>query len=244
MSSTLVIILSICIWYCNGYHSYFPVSTKIHQCCADPVIAFVNREFSGPCACQIMEQKWDRFRDWIEKAGGYIHPWIEFGYVSRYQDSQSLQREEQETPQQKRPKANPKAKYMNTGVRKNKVNDKKVNKKSNQNSKGQSSEEIYFKMHSHERGLFANINQKYRRKIKAKDVLFQVPFSVTFSQFIISKYIRNKHVSPNSMYRPKIMEELFPTPDYFMPDVGIICIICIYMYQWILIYYNVIYDVL
>ena len=179
----------------------------------------MNREFSGACACQIMEQKWNRFRDWVEMAGGYIHPWVEFGYVSRYQDTKNVM--ESKPLQQNKPKPNPKAKYMNTGKRKNKV---KVNDKSN--SKTPSSAEIYFKMHSHERGLFANINQKYRRKIKAKDVLFQIPFSITFSQFVISKYIKNKYISPNAMYRPKIMEELFPTPDYFMPDV---CIIMLYL---------------
>lgn len=203
---------------CNGY--YFPVSTKIHQCCAYPVESFILREFSGPCACQILEQKWKRFVDWVEISGGYVNPWIEFAYVSRYKDlssstSQSKSNYDQHLNQQ--------AMLNQKNVNKQKQNKKHLyqqQKFENKNIKNKTKSDNDFRIYSHERGMFTNIKQKYRRKIKARDVLFQIPFSITFSQFIISKYIKNNtKYTPNPLYRPKIMDELFPTPDFFMPDV-------------------------
>ena len=48
------------------------------QCCNDPLNSFLFLEFAGPCACVTFQQKWERYRDWIEINGGYVHPNIEF----------------------------------------------------------------------------------------------------------------------------------------------------------------------
>lgn len=167
----LIVFLLEFIINCDGVYY---VSPEIHQCCSYPVEAFILREFSGPCGCQTLEQKWKRYVDWVEMAGGYIHPWIELNYVHRYQDKETTQ---------------------NTATSQK------------------------FKMHSHERGMFANIQRKYRRKIKATDLLMEVPFSISFSQFIISKYIKYDTPPISTIKNPKIKDVLFPTPDHFMPDV-------------------------
>eukprot|EP01084_Bolivina_argentea_P071793 130447_1 len=178
-------ILSPTILTVHGY--YFPVSTKLQQCCDQPVNAFIMREFSGPCACMTLEQKWKRYVDWVESEGGYINPWIEFNYVNRYQD-------------------------INSPKQQNKLITSKSKSKSAINSKNEN-----FKIHSHERGVFANIKQKYRRKIDSKSLLMQIPFSISFSQLLISKYIQNtKSISP--LHNPPIKDILFPIPNHFMPD--------------------------
>eukprot|EP01083_Nonionella_stella_P164914 547319_1 len=154
-------------------NEHFPVSTAIETCCAQPVDAFIMREFSGDCACQTLQQKWRRYVDWVEMEGGYVHPFIEMNYVGRYQDMH--------------PKNSPNTKH-------------------------------HFTMHSHERGMFVNIRQKYirNRTIQAKALMMQIPFSISFSQFIISKYIKN--ASEPLIANPYIKQILFTKPNHWMPD--------------------------
>eukprot|EP01084_Bolivina_argentea_P306222 529117_1 len=63
------------------------ISTKnaLQQCCSDPIASFSRREFAGPCACQTISQKWNRYSDWIQLEGGYVHPALRLDYVHNYQ---------------------------------------------------------------------------------------------------------------------------------------------------------------
>ena len=121
---------------------------EILQCCSDPIQAFILKQFHGPCACQTLLQKWERYKDWVHLNGGYIHKDIELRYTDK---------------------------------------------------------------HSLNRGIIA------KQDIKWTDLLMQIPIKITFSQFIISKYIpKNKHLYSK---KSKYLNKLFPPPqdEYFMP---------------------------
>ena len=163
------------------------------QCCSHPVESFILPAFSGPCACQTLQQKWRRFVDWVEMEGGYVHPSIELNYLSEFQNN-------------------------NTS-----------------------------KLPSYEKGVFANIQSGNRTVIQPKELMFQIPFPISFSPFIISKYIKksnnsNSHDSNDTNHSslasetPDIIDilygiddtpdnisdfvhSLFPEPDHFMPSV-------------------------
>ena len=142
------------------------------QCCAYPVESFLFREFSGPCCCQTLQQKWRRFVDWVEMEGGFVHPDIELNYLSEFdRDSVSSS-----------------------------------------------------KLPSHEKGVFVNIHSpKNKTAIPRNELLFQIPFSITFSPLIISKYIASnqwRRTLNESML--EIVDSLFPKPEAkeaMMPDV-------------------------
>merc|ERR1719336_2694568 len=53
------------------------------MCCADPVHAFLRYKefdwaFSKACRCTTIDEKWDRFKDWVHMNGGTINPHTKF----------------------------------------------------------------------------------------------------------------------------------------------------------------------
>eukprot|EP01084_Bolivina_argentea_P130917 231109_1 len=130
-----------------AYLTASSVSYSSKQCCIDPVEAFIMKEWFGSCSCQTLEQKWQRYSDWIEFNGGYINKYIIFDSV----DSNILSN----------------------------------------------------------RGVFSNKSAV----IPQQDILMQIPFSITFSQFLISKYIPN---NKNAYNHSRIFKN--ESNSYFLPS--------------------------
>ena len=188
------------------------------QCCVDPVNAFIMREFNGPCGCQSLSQKFDRYRDWIELNGGWINPGIRFGFVSQFYNKQKNKEINHEICYKesvfylKRHCVDDgfsgmngifkslgidmtKYPYLSSKMGLNKDEETKLSNK-------------HVNMYKHERGIFTSKN------IEKSEVLFKIPFNVTFSEFLISKYIHN-----TTIFKQNGLKQIFKEPNFHLPKV-------------------------
>lgn len=217
--------------------TFLPPAETLLQCCSNPVESFILREFSGPCGCQTLEQKWDRYQDWISINGGNIHPYIRFRHVSemkplisqirQWQKEHRLltsRRHEIEDEMYKMDELDDSAashmvhyndkekkKHEHDGENLEPLPSIKVQQShsnlSNKKNLGRLSSNS-FHIHKHERGMYA---ARYYGK---GEPVVKIPFNCAFSQFVISKYIEN-----STMYNNPIIAKLFPKPNFFMPKV-------------------------